>query len=385
LFNISSNNGSISFIPTDDDEGIYSINISVNDSSGQVASELISFTVVFINNPPNIDSYTPTNLNPSVFESSTLDFSITMSDPEETIPSVQWYLDVSEVGDDSTSYTYGPNYNDAGTHNVTVIITDGELYDSIEWSVDVKDKSPPLAGAGGGGGGGGGFSCTERWNCSDWSPCQYPGIQIRTCSDASNCGTVRFKPGDRLPCEFKVIETCFDGVKNQDEILVDCGGICNPCPTCDDNIKNQGEVETDCGGPCPGCPRVEKPARIVKELCGNGKIDNFKEIFNCFKDSWWVWLIMLILLLVLAIRRKRKRIIKSTGVEKIKLDKERVAKIKRLIGVAGQALRNRQISKLKVTCDRIEILYNSLSSDRSKNKVFKKIKKLNNKINKFET
>ena len=25
-------------------------------------------------------------------------------------------------------------------------------------------------------------------------------------------------------------ETCMDGIKNQDEVAVDCGGVCSPCP-----------------------------------------------------------------------------------------------------------------------------------------------------------
>jgi len=47
-------------------------------------------------------------------------------------------------------------------------------------------------------------------------------------------------------------ETCSDGVMNQDETGIDCGGVCNViCPTCDDGIQNQGEPGIDCGGPCP--------------------------------------------------------------------------------------------------------------------------------------
>ncbi|MBW2991474.1 TIGR02186 family protein [Candidatus Woesearchaeota archaeon] len=65
-------------------------------------------------------------------------------------------------------------------------------------------------------------------------------------------------------------ETCSDGVRNQDEVGVDCGGVCggywydNAChstpkqvtpseeETCSDGIKNQDEVGVDCGGVCEG-------------------------------------------------------------------------------------------------------------------------------------
>jgi len=77
--------------------------------------------------------------------------------------------------------------------------------------------------------------------------------------------------------------TCSDGIKNQDETDVDCGGMkCNPCGlnqictqnsdcatmncdgmtkkctpvgTCNDGIKNQDETDIDCGGSkCNACP-----------------------------------------------------------------------------------------------------------------------------------
>jgi hypothetical protein len=47
---------------------------------------------------------------------------------------------------------------------------------------------------------------------------------------------------------------CSDGIQNQDETEIDCGGPCPDCPTCSDGIQNQGELMVDCGGPnCPLC------------------------------------------------------------------------------------------------------------------------------------
>ncbi len=49
--------------------------------------------------------------------------------------------------------------------------------------------------------------------------------------------------------------TCTDGIQNQGETGVDCGGPCaNACATCTDGIQNQGETDVDCGGPCDACP-----------------------------------------------------------------------------------------------------------------------------------
>ncbi|MDG1477484.1 MAG: T9SS type A sorting domain-containing protein, partial [Vicingaceae bacterium] len=61
--------------------------------------------------------------------------------------------------------------------------------------------------------------------------------------------------------------TCTDGIQNQGETGVDCGGPCPACPppSCTDGIQNQGETGVDCGGPnCPACPPI-----INATACGN--------------------------------------------------------------------------------------------------------------------
>jgi hypothetical protein len=77
--------------------------------------------------------------------------------------------------------------------------------------------------------------------------------------------------------------TCSDGIKNQDETGVDCGGAsCEGCAdgegcrvasdcqsslcsekqcesgTCSDQIRNQDESDTDCGGACEPCPEAAR-------------------------------------------------------------------------------------------------------------------------------
>ena len=53
--------------------------------------------------------------------------------------------------------------------------------------------------------------------------------------------------------------TCSDGIQNQGETGIDCGGPCAPCATCNDGIQNQGETGIDCGGPCSPCPPPPPP------------------------------------------------------------------------------------------------------------------------------
>ena len=48
---------------------------------------------------------------------------------------------------------------------------------------------------------------------------------------------------------------CADGMQNNGETGIDCGGNCAPCPTCSDGIQNGDETAIDCGGPdCAACP-----------------------------------------------------------------------------------------------------------------------------------
>jgi len=144
--------------------------------------------------------------------------------------------------------------------------------------------------SGGGGGGGGGISsefCQVKWACVPWIECkraedalgqgilsgfQYRNIKdgclsegigdedcgyhTRDCRDAAFCNRTVEEPPKLEYCEYTIDASCFDGIRNCHdggcEFLIDCGGgICDLCPTCSDGIKNQGEHEIDCGGPCP--------------------------------------------------------------------------------------------------------------------------------------
>jgi hypothetical protein len=68
------------------------------------------------------------------------------------------------------------------------------------------------------------------------------------------------------------VPTCSDGIQNQDETGVDCGGSCGACPvtppapTCSDGIKNGDETGVDSGG---SCAPVVAP---LAPLCQNGEL-----------------------------------------------------------------------------------------------------------------
>lgn len=80
---------------------------------------------------------------------------------------------------------------------------------------------------------------------------------------------------------FYVLETCFDGIENQDEFSADCSGVCSPtCSHCDDGDMNYDEFGIDCGGnDCGACRTfdlVGDGVCLAKALCS---------ATYCFEDS----------------------------------------------------------------------------------------------------
>jgi uncharacterized protein (DUF983 family) len=71
-------------------------------------------------------------------------------------------------------------------------------------------------------------TCTENWDCTAWGSCS-EGISTRSCYDLNSCGTANEVPAETALCS-NVLPYCYDGIINQDESDVDCGGkICDAC------------------------------------------------------------------------------------------------------------------------------------------------------------
>ena len=112
------------------------------------------------------------------------------------------------------------------------------------------------------------------------------------------------------------IQTCEDGVKNQDESDIDCGGVCKKCrdglychndsdcisnycyegickrPSCNDGIKNQNETDVDCGGLCKKCMNgmgCKKNEDCISNYCYEGicKDVKIKNVTNIKNISIW--------------------------------------------------------------------------------------------------
>jgi hypothetical protein len=306
FFSIDDKTGMISFFVDDAMNGTYWINISVTD--GELwDEEIISFSVVPMNHPPNITSWYPENDTIEINESESQYFNITKFDLDGTIPSSQWYLNSIELnGETLDEYTYYASYTSSGTHNITVIITDGLLTDSHEWTLIVHDVTQPPSGAiPPSGGQAKPPACEENWRCTEWSVCPIYEIQTRTCRDLNDCGTTKNKPEEKRKCIYTPQPSCSDGVINCHdggcEIWIDCGGPCPPCATCSDRIKNCHKISktstvceeyVDCGGPCPPCSEAQQP------VCGNAMCET-GELLSCPQDCGFFFLQYIAVVIIL--------------------------------------------------------------------------------------
>ena len=86
----------------------------------------------------------------------------------------------------------------------------------------------------------GSAECYDDWICTAWTVCSAAGLQTRTCgfNDYPDCKLIIQKPSEQQSCKPAVVappvvvpvENCFDGMQNQNEEGIDCGGMCAPCP-----------------------------------------------------------------------------------------------------------------------------------------------------------
>ena len=329
LFNIGFNDGFMNYTPIVGHEGrVYSLQVCVEDNALLSVHENISLclpnggdknvvcdnftlTVTEENRAPEIVSHVPANNTLVVSGTQTVEYSVSVYDPDGTIPDIDWYVDGAlvehneNISNDTFSYVFGCGVS--GAHSVRIITSDGLLNDSQDWYIDVIEgvcSIPPIS-SGGGGGGGGGDSCVESWACSDWDVCQsversfdsqilsledysvaketcfqnkeederFCGFQINSCYDLNNCSRVKPilpRPFEKRFCYFTENPSCYDGITNCHdgacELLVDCGGPCGACSTCSDGKQNQGEAGVDCGGPCPYLCEPETPFAVISSI-----------------------------------------------------------------------------------------------------------------------
>jgi len=115
--------------------GVYNITVAVSDGKEHTTREW-TLTILDVNRPPVIDSYTPSDLEPQVEEGASLEFTHTSSDPDSYSLFYSWLLDSTEQAT-TQNWIYTPSSGESGIHNVTLVVSDGSLIDSQQWNVMV--------------------------------------------------------------------------------------------------------------------------------------------------------------------------------------------------------------------------------------------------------
>jgi len=288
LFNISSSTGLIDWTPSQNQVGVYSINVTCSD--GQVnTSGTFLITVNDVNNAPVLGSIG----NQIVTEGELFTFDVNATDPDNDTLTYSANTTIFIINNSTGIINFTPTIAQVGNYSINISVNDSLLvdYEIVSFRIvrgpycgdgscgSTEDCSscssdcgscPAAPGAEAGAGEEAAAAaarriiriCQEKWECSDWSSCSIDGLQTRKCIDVNKCGTQKKKPSEIQTCAYT--PTCFDGTQNGGETGVDCGGPCPPCSipvSCSDGIQNQGEEDIDCGGPCPPC-EIIKYAKI---------------------------------------------------------------------------------------------------------------------------
>ncbi len=120
--------------------GEYDYTLIAKDSAGKITNSNI-VTVIFngFNHNPTIDSWIPTNQNPSANENSLLSFSVTASDIDGDSLNYIWKVDNIQVGT-NRGYNYNLDYFSSGNHLIYVIVSDGKGGTAVKtWNLTVNN------------------------------------------------------------------------------------------------------------------------------------------------------------------------------------------------------------------------------------------------------
>jgi uncharacterized protein (TIGR03790 family) len=143
LFEIDEETGVISFTPTNEDVGVHVVNISVMDEEGAVDYQDVTFTILNVNDPPEMEDdhpYVWEKAAISVGETFYLKFNATDSDSGDTL-TFSDDSDMFDIDSETGEISFTPDKKDAGTHEVTITVKDNEgASDSVTITFEILGK-----------------------------------------------------------------------------------------------------------------------------------------------------------------------------------------------------------------------------------------------------
>jgi parallel beta-helix repeat protein len=143
-------NGRITWMPTNNQVGIHQVIVEISDGKYKV-QQIFEIEVINVNNPPQILSYFPVNLNIEINEGDSVKFEIQGTDVDlNTTLDYRWFLEGESISNSSgigsaskSTWKYFSEYGDCGIKTVKVLVSDGEFEDSVQWKITIKDITPP--------------------------------------------------------------------------------------------------------------------------------------------------------------------------------------------------------------------------------------------------
>ena len=119
------------------DAGAYNATITVFDGTTSV-SENVLIIVERKEETPKIDFFMPEKDELNINEADSINFSISASDLNKDELSYAWLFDGKEAGH-RQELSYHATYNDAGSHEISVNVSDGKASASKTWLVNIAD------------------------------------------------------------------------------------------------------------------------------------------------------------------------------------------------------------------------------------------------------
>ena len=119
-------------------------------------------------------------------------------------------------------------------------------------------------------------SCDGKISCVLKPAPECTTDKTTTCADGSKVTTKACQDGKYVATgnvciNAPPVESCSDGIQNQIETGIDCGGSCSACAvtSCSDGIQNGIETGIDCGGSCSACtqPSCTTSTDCQKNTC----------------------------------------------------------------------------------------------------------------------
>ncbi|MBI2651840.1 hypothetical protein HYX00_00095 [Candidatus Woesearchaeota archaeon] len=119
------------------DAGEYKSTITVSDGVTDTSEDVL-IIVKKKEEPPKIDSFSPKQDTVNIRETESINFKVSASDLNKDKLIYEWFLDDKKVKD-GEEFSYETTYKDAGSHKISVVVSDGTTSVNKEWNVNVAN------------------------------------------------------------------------------------------------------------------------------------------------------------------------------------------------------------------------------------------------------